>query len=331
MIGMVLNQAIATKNGKVGSIGANWPPKFDASNSRIKGFCTRLIDDERSLNEVFSEVTGVKKSNPEATRATFRAFVSGAFVESLRFAKRNLDYNVEADIPAQNALPGHHLVYFGRNEESRTPPESIRSKERGDLAIINTTVNVVPMEQAIARAEKGGYQIELKQGGIHRQDIDDMLNLYHEAYQKYTFEVNENTIQYMVGNGNKVVFGRGSDGRVASTLIAEECTLHLENGKTVTLYELSDFATFRQDRGNGLITAMQHFAVDLIRNLPGGEEAIIYAEDRAPWNAVNRSSKQAGLMYSGTLPYACDMLADRSIEYAGQYESLNVWHAWKPR
>lgn len=326
MRNMVLTQAIATKNGKVGSIGASWPPKFDAHNARVKGFCTRLIGNQNNLNEVFSEVSSVKKGTPEATRSTFRAFVGRNLVENIR-GNSNLEYSVEAVVPAQNAMPGYDVVYFGRNEVSRTPPESIRSEERETLAKINGTVATVEYRQAMARVHEGGYRIELKTGGTQRQDIDDMLSLYHEAYQKYTFDINENTIQYMVGNGNKVVFGRGNDNRIASALIAEECTLALENGKTVVLYELSDFATFEKDRKNGLMTAMQHFAVGLIRNLPGGEQAIIYAEDRAPWGAVNRSSKQAGLENCGTLPYACDMLAVRSVEYTGQYESLNVWHA----
>ena len=323
---MVLNNAIATSNGKVGSIGASWPPAFDAANSRVKGFCTRLVDSEAALKEVFSDVSNARMATPQATRTTFRAFVKRELVESVRH-NNNLDYSVEAAIPAHNAMPGYDVVYFGKNEASRTPPVNVREEETQNLAGINSMVATVGYAQAIARAHDGGYSIEIKDGPMHRQEIEDMLSLYHEAYTKYTFDINEDTIRYMVGNGNKVIYGRGNDGRIASMLIAEECKLTLENGKTATLYELSDFATFHKDRGNGLITAMQYFAVDLIRGMPGGQEAIIYAEDRAPWMAVNKSSKQAGLSYCGTLPYACDMLADRSVHYTAKYETLNVWYA----
>jgi hypothetical protein len=42
---------------------------------------------------------------------------------------------------------------------------------------------------------------------------------------------------------------------------------------------------------------------------------------------VNKSSQQAGMVFTGTLLYHCTMMARRSVEYEGTYESLNVWYA----
>jgi len=157
------------------------------------------------------------------------------------------------------------------------------------------------------------------------------LNLYTEAFQLYTFPINQDTVKIMLGNGNRSYVARDAAGEIASVLIAEQATFRLDDGSVVNMYELSDYATFRKDRGSGLMTALQMHAIEDLRS--GDEHAIIYAEDRAPWTAVNRSSKQAGMVYSGTLPFHCLIVSDRDFSYSQHheshenYETLNVWAA----
>jgi len=324
---MALQQAIMSK-GAAGSIGAAWPPAFDSNNARIKGFCPTIIGTKKELLlDAFAHADRARRGADEATRTTFRAFVRRGLVEQIR-TERN-DFAVEAVVPAGKTVPGCDLVYFGRNDNVRTPPVSLRREENISLAGIRREVARVEPRTAIARLTSEGYSISMPLNGeIHNDsDREAMLLLYREAYQRYTFPINEGTIRAMVGNGNRAVVARDGNGQIASALIAEECELALSDGSTVRLYELSDFATFRKDRGQGLMTAMQIEAVRLIRSLPGGDRAIIYAEDRAPWTPVNKSSRQAGLEYAGTLPWHCTLLSDRNVNYAGDYESLNVWYA----
>jgi hypothetical protein len=75
------------------------------------------------------------------------------------------------------------------------------------------------------------------------------------------------------------------------------------------------------------MTAMQMEVVSQIRALAHGPEAVIYSEDRAPWEAVNISSRRAGLEYGGTLPLHCVLVSDRSFGEQGTMENLNVWFA----
>jgi len=326
---MALTQAVAN-GGKVGSIGAAWPPAFDANNARVKGFCPAIIMSRNELErEAFAYANSARRAHPEATRTTFRAFVRRDLTEGIIRLNGNMDFSVEAAVPAGNAMPGFDLVYFGRNDSMRTPLAETRREENESVAAIRQSVARVSPAVAMARLTSNGYQVSMPiNGELHNErDIEALLRLYQEAYQHYTFSINETTIQVMIGNGNRVVMARDSERQIASALIAEECELRLGNGRLVRLYELSDFATFRKDRGNGLMTALQIEAVRLIRNLPGGESAIIYAEDRAPWGAVNKSSQQAGLSFAGTLPWHCSIQSDRSVQYAGEYESLNVWYA----
>ena len=328
---MALQQAIIGANGgKVGSIGAAWPPAFDADNARVKGFCPAIIRSTAELQRTaFSHAHRVAKAHPKATRTTFRAFVGRGLAEKIAHPQANMGFSMEARIPADNAVPGFDLVYFGNNHATRTPLEETRRQEiRNVEGIMQGVARIVP-SVAMARLASNGYEISMPiNGELHNErDIEALLRLYNEAYQHYTFPINKTTIQAMTGDGNRVVVARDASGQIASALIAEECEIRLGNGTSVMLYELSDFATFRKDRGNGLMTALQLEAVKLIRSLPGGERAIIYAEDRAPWSAVNKSSQRAGLSFAGTLPWHCSIQSDRNVEYAGEHESLNVWYA----
>lgn len=326
---MALTQ-MAANGGKVGSIGAAWPPAFDASNARIKGVCPAIISDRRGLYlDAFAPANNARRQGPEATRTTFRAFVRRGLVEEIAKGNGRMDFKAEAVVPVDNFMPGFDLVYFGRNDFVRTPPLEVRREENEGLARIRQGVPRVGREVAMARLTSEGYQITMpRNGDVHNgRDIERLLSLYQEAYQLYTFPINETTIQVMLGNGNRVVIARDSDRQIASALIAEECEVRLGNGRVAMMYELSDFATFRRDRGMGLMTALQIEAVRLIRSLPGGQQAIIYAEDRAPWQPVNKSSQQAGMNFAGTLPWHCTLLSDRNVNYAGEYESLNVWYA----
>jgi hypothetical protein len=134
----------------------------------------------------------------------------------------------------------------------------------------------------------------------------------------------EDTIRGLLDNGNLVVVAREDTRReIVASLIAEHCIVQV-GGQEVHLYELNDFATFRSHRRRGLMTLMQMDAVLAIHRLHKGK-AIVYAEDRAAWEPVNRASQRAGLYYRGTLLQHCVLEADRSYGETGSMENLNVW------
>lgn len=303
---------------KVSSIGST-APSFDSRNLRIKGFSRSALSTRDGLQRLFARVAQVERENPASSRTTVRAFVRQELVEEIR-GDPDLPYNVEAVVPAGNAIPGHSMVYFGRN--SRIPDAEVLAQEMESVEIVSRIAQVSP-EQAVGRAQNNGYGISVLDRPSEL-DVQQMLALYNEAYQLYTFEINSSTIRGMLNNGNVVLVGRDAEGNIASSLIAEHCVLELDGRAPVHLYELSDYATFRSHRGNGLITAMQIEVVNILRAIRG-EEAIIYAEDRAAWRAVNISSVKAGMQYRGTLPLHCLLVSDRDFDHGGQYESLNVF------
>ncbi len=321
---MVIEQAISRGNGGgSGSVGAVGRLSYDERNKRVKGMFSQLITTKDAVERLVSRVSDQESRHPSATRTTFRAFVQKGLLEGIQ--KDSLaGYNVEAVVPADRAVPGFDIVYFGRNHESRMPDGATLAAEGANLRWVLENVSAVGREHAFARAQNGGYSISL---GAGEGDVRTLLNLYSQAYQKYTFEIDENAISYMLGNGNKTFVARNSSGSIASILIAEECVVNLENGSQARLFELSDFATFGEDRKNGLITALQIRAIDFLRSLD--PRAIIYAEDRAPWTPVLKSSREAGMAFAGTLPFHCGLVSDRTFDYQvnHDYETLQVFYA----
>ncbi len=306
---------------KAGSIGSA-APHFDERNSRVKGFSARPVATRKGLDRAFSEISGVESAHPKSTRTTLRAFVRRELVEGLR-GDTGLPYAVEAVVPAGRALPGYSMVYFGRNSASRMPDPAVFAAEGESVRLISREAPL-GRDAALIKPREAGYSISrLEKAGD--ADLARMLRLYREAYQLYTFDINETTMRDMLNNGNIVLVGRNGSGEIASALIAEHCALELEGRGRVHIYELSDYATFPGDRGKGLITAMQVEIARMLGNVHREEGVIIYAEDRAAWKAVNMSSVRAGMRYCGTLPLHCLLVSERDFDSGSQYESLNVF------
>lgn len=306
-------------NEKAGSVGASWPPRYDAHNNRIKGFCTRPIGSLGEAHRMLAMMRDVEAAHPQSTRTTVRAFMRQGLVEGLAES----EFAVEARVPAHNALPGHELVYFGRNSLERLPDREVLRSEMARAMMLDC-IDGIDARDALRRVTEAGYSIS-PLNGARLQAVEDLLVLYREAYQEYTFVISHGTITEILGNGNLVIAGTDGRGAIVSSLIAEHVRLGLENGVSVDLYELSDYATLRAHRGNGLMTLMQIEAIRAIREAEGGGKSIIYAEDRAPWTAVNRSSAKAGMSYYGTLLQHCVLVSDRDFAETGRYENLNVW------
>jgi len=305
---------------KTGSIGAAWPPRHDARNSRVKGFCTFKVEDGRTFDRLMTGIRSARDANPRATRTTVRAFMEPGLVNAVE----QDGMRVEARVPVDNVFPGCELAYLGSNSEERMADAAVLREELRSVRGLSREKEE-NWDDAVSRIGRGGYSVQQLNGTVNGT-IPQLLELYNEAYERYTFEINENTIAGILDNGNIVLVGTDSRERIVSSLIAEHAVIEVD-GRPVHLYELSDYATLREHRGNGLMTAMQMMVVDHIRDLEHGKESIIYAEDRAAWKAVNISSRKAGLHYCGTLMKHCILVSDRSFAEQGIMENLNVWVA----
>ncbi len=334
VVRQVGNQAGAAHNA-ASSIGAAWPPVHDIHNNRLKGFSSTLIEDRFGATTLFATVREVQRLHRDAGRTTFRAFVRTGFDLNARPELTSGEFTIEARIQVPGIFgTGAELVYFGRNHGARVPDSHIMGLEMASVENVQQ-MPLTNYSEAEARVQAAGYRLELLKSAC-TEDLGALLRLYTQAYVEYTFAITPESVEDMLSNGNVLVVGRNQDGGIVSALVAEHCTLRIVSPQqgseeSISMYELSDYATLRTDRGHGLMTLMQMRAIQEIRarNVNGNGEVVdglvVYAEDRAPWTAVNVSSHKAGMTYGGTLPNHCVLVSDRDFGETGRFENLNVW------
>ncbi len=324
----VLVRICLDSNSKsVSSVGATWPLYHDVPNERRKGFFPHRLDTEHTHERLIRGIREAAENYPNATRTTVRALVGKSMLEAV---SNNGLGTVEAIVNIANIDVNYDLVYFGQNHPARRAPLEVRVREQESIQRIITEIQPVSEEAAMARLRDGKYSIVPIQNPGPAL-IEQLLHLYQATYEHYTFPITPENISIMAAPPNILLVAFASDGQVAGALVAEKAQVKID-GDTLTLYELSDYATHREHRGAGIMTAMQIHAIRYLRNLPGGREFVIYSENRAPWEPVSISSQKTGLMtYSGTLEQQCKLLSDRTPSIGVQadvlYEDLHVFTA----
>lgn len=329
------------------SIGLAWPPRYDSWNNRVKGFANGLIetsiDAHKFGTEAISSWNAEKTQNP--TRLSLRLIVSSTLFDDgdpkvdgciptdstmealINRLRREIGQNVriEAEVSLRHILPGFDLIYLGFNSDSRIAPSEVSKTESEVISGINREIAPTSQEEAYSRLQRAGLRIE-RLSQPTEMEISRITQLYRDTFQMYLFPISESTVGEIVGNSNLVLVGRNGAGEIISSLIAEHVKMNVAD-RQLHLIELSEFATDRAYRGNGLITALQFRAVEMLRQLYDPNSSVIYSEGRAPWIPVNISIRRAGFNFCGILPQHCTIVSDRSpgMQYSGVYEDLSVW------
>ena len=319
---MAQNIVMAQSANGGGSIGMAWPPRYDGYNNRIKGFCSWPIENRSDAVLMFEAVREAERANLGSTRTTVRAFVRHGLLEDLRRAEPS--YRVEARFDAGSAVEGYELIYLGKNAQGRMPQPAIIENELLSLREIDGICTTIP-GMAQARVARAGYTLS-RLNGYGRQEIGRLLELYQDAFQKYLFPLNEQTVGELVDSASIIIVGRDAGGRIISSLVAEHAPLAF-GGKTVHLVELSEAATDRASRGHGLLTALYFRITELLREAYEPGNTIVYVEARAPWIPVSIATRRADFVRCGVLLQHCTIVGDRSpgMQYEGDYEDLSVW------
>ncbi len=338
----------------VGSVGAVWPPRFEPENARTKGFYPHRLGSLADIREVLSNAWNAHHRNG-STRCSVRAFVGRNLIETIRRGDgMDSSFRVEAVVPATHAVLDHDLVYFGVNEPERcrafeffdipggrqpyipgareqpsfmTPYEQIRCIEQR-IVQRSSEKNSVDLETARVRIARAGYRME-RLNQMCEFDLDVLEQLYHEAYQEYTFPITRENIARMLTDDNVFMVARDANNRIVSAMVGEGCPMEID-GTQMRLVELSDYATFIAHEGHGLITALQLESIRTLREEMGSQGTIIHAETRAPWTSVNIAARKAGMIYCGTAELHCTLEARRDTSFRsffyGPYENLNVFY-----
>ncbi len=310
----------------VGSIGALWPPGYDARNDRIKGFYLNTVSDWKQYSALLDTLFTLRDQHG-ASRITARCIVQNA--------TEIAQCGVEARIPLDGGWLGHSLVYFGQNTSARYAPEKNEPPEiaaQEDTVVRETMLRMpAELEKEVAKVRAKGFDVSVL-GVSSTKDVTDITALYAEAYKDYTIPLDEKHVHELVSNKNNLVgiVREGFTGTIISIGIAERVYQHitganLPEGKMMFKFaELSDAATNPnpQYEKKGLYTTIALF---LMEKLAQEEFDLVYGEARACRIAVNHACRRTGRTYTGRLLKHCKLDGKREIAEEGPFENLNVW------
>jgi len=214
---------------------------------------------------------------------------------------------VEGIIPSDHIFKGApvDMVYLGRNTPDRLPIKTVFNKML-KTNCAQTKHDRPDPASVFSKLESHGYVLERlsRSTSTLQTDLEALALLYKEALPVYMFEITSITLMDLLQNDRNIFLVVRNNQHIVSSLIAEHASLEID-GRTVSLFELSDFATSEQVFGNhqgyGLMTALQLRAIRMIREICD-DEVFVYAEDRGQLPAVVRSSYNAGLTLVGALP-----------------------------
>jgi len=289
-------------NPSVGRIGSIY---FDERNNRVKYFSTDIHTGAESIDFLLNQAETLAEQN-NATRINARFFSEGNY-------SGNYDANVEARIPLNNGYTGIELLFIGINQPERTSTREINDAED---EIIRNAVSGTRKSRSLSSE----YRIErLSLENLTENDISLMRDLYRESFVTYTTELNESSIRDMVENS--IVYAVRNNGTIVSTVVAEIANIPTANGN-FRICELSEMATLREHRGQGLVTLATEALIEEIYPTVN----LIYAEARACHQAINNSFRNMGFEYAGRLNKQCILSGDHEVQEEGPYENLNVWY-----
>ena len=285
-------------NPSLGQIGTMY---LDARNNRIKYFSTKL-QSEQAIEDSVQEGISQMKANG-ASRLNARFFFRGHYDGP----------HVEARIPLAHGYEGIELLFLGVNTQNRSSPECVRLLE--DDILVTAFQN-----QHERRPLLGHYIIEpVTPEHVTERDIRDMVQLYQEAFTTYTTELDADSVRSMVQNS--IVYAARYNGQIVSTSVAEIGNIPTEI-HNFRICELSEMATSRDHRGQGLVTHNTTALMNSIRD----EVDLIYAEARSCNQAINTCFRNLGFDYGGRLERQCILSGDADVAVRGPYEDLNVWY-----
>lgn len=345
------------------SIGFAWPPRYDPSNRRITGFYPCLIDTKDAFLDmrIGASIIPPHTDGPvylaakewakhhDATRLTLRCLMNNDLVELTKrqccdFGKYMRGYysefvgrktyendegqltNVihsEAYIDLSRVIPGFSIVYLGCNEKEREIGLDIVRTEQRNIIRINE-MPTISSDAAIELVNAAGFYIGQLENAS-KEEIKSITQLYQQAFQRYPFPINEQTIGEIVCNSAIALVIRNRKGHIVAALVAEHAELPIEN-RMVNLIEISEAATDVY-QGTGVLTALYHRMNTLLREGYNLNNTIVYAEARAPWLPINIAIRQAGFEYCGMLSQHCTIVGNRSpgMQYDGDFEDRTVW------
>ncbi len=261
------------------SIDANWPPTVD-TQQRLRGFYVdNVITDQQSAQACIDQVEATinaMHAKPGVNRASIRVLAEIGALANLQTGRAN----IEAILPVRQTSLG--LVYLGLNEEAR----ALDTAHLSNYHKLLRTVRTLSPKQRDSLATP-----EL----LTPAQAHEFCDQFTVLYAPFDYDQSKTT-DILTDSANTIAFAR-MDGVVASTAMAEQATIAINNFGNLHIAESTEASTLSNLRGNGLYASVSGFLIQhLVEQQRTGEANIdiLYGESNLAMPGVIRAAAQNG-------------------------------------
>jgi len=178
-------------------------------------------------------------------------------------------------------------------------------KEPNDLTELRQTVDQVIQKR---RTDLPPIKAEWECRLLNESDIPALQKIYQAVFPSYPFPIHKAEYLQQTMNSHVAYFGIFENGQL---MAAASC----EMDKELLNVEMTDFATYREYRGNGLASILLN---RMEKQMKEQHFQTAYTIARAVSYGMNRVFANGDYQFGGTL------LNNTNI--GGQIESMNIWH-----
>lgn len=230
------------------SIGATWPPIHTPRHKRLRGFYPEYVDGQDQIDnfiDEFETAASAMAKHPEIDRLSIRV-VGGIGTVSLL---ENVGIKVEAAFPLTDVGREAFVIYTALNSHGRRMSEEVISDHVQLIeAVVSTDVSTQdPYKALVAR----GYKPKILNPGVNPDVGINMVPQFMELYSRFGLQETE-VKAILTEPTNVIAYLTTTDGRIASTALAEKACLDIAGLGTVNIVEISEAVTLPSLERRGL-------------------------------------------------------------------------------
>lgn len=267
-----------------------WPPQFDPSHNRYKGFYSAVLDSELAVQDFAQKMQGARSTAVHtATRLSARAVTDPRLLGDLERVLEPSGMQVEAAIPLHGMDDSLVVVYTGWNALGRrTPHEQLQQHSR----TLDSAVSRPRHNSSVA----SGLRIEFIDQATSEATRRGLIPRFAGIYALFGYS-DEQTEELLLDPANVIAYVCDTDGDVASTAMAAYEAPRLD-GIDIPMVEITEAFTAPAHRGRGLYRAVSGGLLSLLLSPDSPRVAAIYGEGNAAKPRVISAAHQNGRHFS---------------------------------
>lgn len=255
----------------------------EASNDRLKGFYSKLVNDKQSVHELhgYANEAIQEAKGRSVGRVSLRVLADLDSVTELHAGQTS----VEAVIPLEKDNLG--VVYLGANEEGRQMDEE-------HLAAHDRLLDKIAENEPHASPEALLGTYGLQAAIVNPKEAGELADAFAPHYAVFGYD-REETERMLADEHNTIAYAE-KDGEIVTTAMAEKEVVPIEGYGELRLTEITEASTHPLWRGLGLYKAISGSLVNKL--IESNNTDAIYGETNAMAPGALKAAHDNGRKFS---------------------------------